>query len=218
MCCDGQFCTTGYSKICLCCGKETRLVENIIPSYLQSHEKLRTVTTYSREYRFATLLKKTILHHNGPPVESPVWNHLFAEHTKKPFKSPSCIVSSLSKIDMKNKHYDSLTIFCVVFGLCTRPAITKAQYDYGLQIFREIRDRWQKNQEKRFFSYYWLLNNVLKLMGCSNLEPYTKKLKCPKRSKYYTTLLHNLGFKLPQIVESVRDSQSKRILPHILRA
>lgn len=201
MCCGGKLFSTGYSRICTVCGRETSVVENIIPSYLQCHEKLRSLTTYSREYRFATLLKKTILHHNGPPTDSPVWNHLFTEHSKKPFTSPECIVHSLSKIMLKNKHYDSLTIFSVVFGLCERPQITLAQYEYGIRIFREIRNRWKSSSMRRFFSYYWLLNHILSLMGCAYLKLYTKKLKCPKRSTYYTELLSTLGFRLPRIFE-----------------
>lgn len=197
MCCDGQKYHTGYSTICMTCGKEKKCFENSIPSYLQSHEKLRTETTYSREYRFATLLKKTILHHNGPTVESPVWKHLFAANKTKKFTSPNCIVQSLSRLQMKNKHYDSLTIFCVVFDLCKRPKVTDKQYAYGIALFKELQRRWDLSPNfTRFFSYYWLLNKVLQLIGCTYLIQYTKKLKCPKRNLYYDTLLDTLGIKL----------------------
>ena len=196
--CGGVIQTTSYSNICIQCGIETRVLccDRVLPGYERSHSRMRSVTTYSRRYRFNTLLKKTVLFHSGPSIDDPIWKHLEAGNKQTPFTNTRDIMKCLSSYPAKNKKYCCCPIFTTTFQLCKHPNVGYAQIDRGMFLFDQVEAAWKRHPEMvRFLSYYYLLEKVLIAINCSELLKITKRLMCPKRRDRYDHVLKRLGIK-----------------------
>ena len=181
---------TSYSRVCTTCGVEKKFLSNEVPGYQQSYAVLHTPTCYSRIYRFKVLLSRTVLY-SSLDYSDPVWEYLkTGEYT-----TINDIKHKLSKMPgKKNKKYDSLPLFSSVFLNAPLEKITPQQFTRGLKIFEEINRRWKQAKLKRFFSYYFLLEIILRTIGAQQYIAVSKRLICVKRHKNYQELLKNLGF------------------------
>ena len=112
-CCGRQCIRTNYSYICGECGVERKSFnsEMFLPGYQQSHSTMRS-TTYSRRYRFSSLLLKTVNHNSGPSANDPIWKYL---ENAKNLKTHHDIQKVLSQTPFKNKRYCCLPCFAKVF-------------------------------------------------------------------------------------------------------
>jgi hypothetical protein len=140
-------------------------------------------------YRFRTLLARTVLY-SSLHYEHPVWIFL----KKEKYKTVDEIRKRLSQMKhLKNKLYDSLPLFCFCF-LKTQPKkVSNDEFQLGMRLFSSVNKRWEKSNYKRFFSYFWILEQILASMGASQFIPITKKLICKKRRSFYTKVLEDLG-------------------------
>ena len=189
--CGGQIIhNTSFSKVCTHCGVETHFLTNEVPGYQQTFGVLHTPTCYSRVYRFKVLLSRTVLY-SSLDYSDPVWEYLKTGS----YKTVADIKYKLSKMpSKKNKKYDSLPLFCNVFLNADLEKISTDQFARGLKIFEEINRRWVQAKYKRFFSYYFLLNLILRTIGAGHYTAVTKSLICTKRQQNYRRLLGELGF------------------------
>ena len=210
--CGGRIIQTSYSDVCRDCGKEDSVLCNMrtSPGYSRAHSALKQ-STYSRRYRFHSLLLKTVLYHTGPDKDDQVWSYL--EENRDSLKTCKDIQHLLSRRPLKNKRYDMLGIFCKVFCPDTVPKepVTNKQIRLAMQLFDALERRWKLARVRKFFSYYYLLERVLNKIGVDFDTLNCKRLICKNRRQFYSMMLARLGglsFKPPLLnaeAESLRE-------------
>ena len=191
--CGGVLTRTSYSHVCMECGRETKSFDPqfFLPGYNQSHAILRHSSTYSRRYRFHSLLLKTVLFHSGPAREDRIWYYL---ETQRPFHCVKDIQLALSKTNHKQKRYDCLGIFCKVFlPQVVIPRVTSAQIEQAMALFDSVLERWRTTRVSRFFSYFYLLEVILQRIGAGACMKTCKRLICKHRRAFYKEMLKRLG-------------------------
>jgi len=191
--CGGVIIQTNYSNVCTSCGLENRSYDSnrYLPGYNQSHSILRYTSTYSRRYRFHSLLLKTIFYHSGPPQSDEIWSYL----KKQNLKTVGDIQTALSKTRYKNKRYDCLGIFCAAFlpHLVPKERVSPDQIELSMKLFDSVLSRWKTTQVSRFWSYFWLLEQILKEVGAGFCLRTCKRLICKHRRAFYKEMLKRLG-------------------------
>ena len=192
--CGGRLIQTSYSNVCRSCGNEISVLCNMrtSPGYSRSHSALKQ-STYSRRYRFNSLLLKTVLYHSGPDKDDHVWSYL--EEHRDSLKTCKDIQHVLSRRPLKNKRYDMLGIFCKVFCPGTAPVkiVTNKQIRLAMQLFDALERRWKLARLRKFFSYYYLLERVLIKVGVDFDKLNCKRLICKNRREFYSDMLARLG-------------------------
>ena len=189
--CDTPLIQTNYTNVCPSCGVEKRTFDLFLPGYGQTHGRLRSSTTYSRRYRFHSLLLKSVCFHSGPHCDDFVWKFL---EERKPYANSGEIQKTLAKTTQKNKRYDMLPIFTKVFckGLITKNANSR-QIRTAMRLFEALECRWKQSRMKRFFSYFYLLEQILRKVGAGFCLEHCKALICKKRRAFYQEMLQKLG-------------------------
>ena len=193
-CCGSRCLQTNYSFICTRCGSEKMSYqpEMYLPGYGRSYSAMNK-SVYSRRYRFHALLLKACNHAHGPVATDPIWSIL--EKHRGTYKTHWDILKVLSKTAAKNKRYDALPCFCRIFlPDYFRPrAVSVKQIQQAMVLFDRVEKRWKATRHNRFFSYYYILELILKQIGCGDCLTTCKKLICLKRRAYYDNLLETLG-------------------------
>ena len=188
--CNVSLIQTSYCLICPQCGIETRVLQNVVPGYTQSHAVLQQTTSYSRRYRFRSLLLKTVCFHHGPPLSDSIWTYL---ESQRPFENTKAIQTALSKTTLKNKRYDMLPIFSRAFLDIPRFDVPGRTIRIAMRLFDSLESRWKESTLPRFFSYFFLLEAMLTRIQCTTPLKYCKTLICPRRRQFYTLMLEQLG-------------------------
>ena len=179
-CCSHSWMFTDHSKVCRDCGLE-RLVLRMDRYWKHSAPLNRG---YDRSGRFKVKLDKLFGLHTGPPFADPIWEQLQAVRHK--LSSPSDVRRTLRSIRLKNKHYDSLRMFCDTFTkfkvVVPNPVQLKERL---LRRFREIHTAWSARiPHKPFFSYDFLLRYLL-VEANSSLLAYCKPATSRRRQQKY---------------------------------
>ena len=180
---------TSCTKICPSCGTETRFLDNSLPGYAQKHSIFLS-SSYSRRYRFHSLLLKTVCFHNGPSTKDNIWKFL---EENGPYENSIDIQKSLQKMNAKNKRYDMLPIFTRAFCKVKMKRASSKQIRTAMLLYDALESRWKQAKVKRFFSYFYLLEKILTKVGAAFSLAHCKKLICKKRRSFYDEMIQKLG-------------------------
>ena len=193
-CGSSQFDNNGFVITCMDCGLQQQRIslQDCTPGYNQSHSVLKKTFSYSRRYRFETLLLKVFCLHVGPKNSDPIWDYL---KRNGPYKNSKEILKTLSNNPSRIKRYNYLTIFTKVFCPNDLPKqkITQQTISRAMQYFDCLESRWAKLGIKRFFSYLFLIEKIFIKLGLHDFLRNTKKLMCKRRRAFYEKFLELLG-------------------------
>lgn len=189
--CEIRMIETDCTRTCPNCGIEKQIITNCLPGYHQAHAPLKRQGSYSRQYRFHTLIYK-ILGLSSGYCKNDIWKYL-GDHA--PYESILNLKIQLSKLDQKLKRYDMLPVFARYFCPTHVPKQkpSSVQVRTALLLFNRLEQRWKQVNTKRFFSYMFLIEKILQKVGLSEFIPLSKSLVCARRRKYYTEWLEKLG-------------------------
>ena len=182
--CTHSFIETSYSKVCVLCGIETPvLCLDAFNLYSAPLER-----SYSRLARFQSKVER-LLGVTCPRNADPVWEYL----EQRSLSTPSDIRIALRISSLKDKHYDSIRVFCDCFTDFKCAAYDHAQtHSFLLRQFEFLHNAWSASfSDKHFFSYDWLLRHFLEHMK-SPLVDYLKPATSKRRAKKYLLKLQSI--------------------------
>ena len=185
--CQHKFVFQSWCKICCFCGLTHPLLK--IDTFNSNSAPL--FRGYNRRSRFLLKVNKLLGIHGGPNCKDPVWEYL--EGNKVFLNTPFDIRNCLRQANLKNKHYDSLRIFCDVFTTFRVPQTDVLEIQTRLlHEFENLYIKWLAYSQECFFSYAWVLRFFLNMLE-SPLVCYLKPPTCKRRDTKYKDLLKRLG-------------------------
>jgi hypothetical protein len=189
--CGSRCVSTDYSTlVCTGCGIETEVP--LIPQLVPLTSAPLGITQYSRYKRFVNYVDCII----GPLKASHPPNQvLFLLHGFKPFSDPQAIIKRLKMLKTRNKSYQHLHMYCVKYQshYVSPPNVNKLIRHELIRSFNFIEDLFVRGCKQSFFSYPWLLIQLLNLFGLSEYTQYAKNIGCKRRKQKYITLWKDLG-------------------------
>ena len=183
--CEHKYVYFSSLKVCIACGITTR--ELCLDTFNLNSAPL--YRGYNRRSRFSLKVRKLLGLHGGPGYDDPVWRWLDSQRLT--LNSPFDVRASLRTSPLKNKHYDSMRVFCDVFTdfkTILNPDPIKRRLFYK---FDRMYAKWNSAQIDKFFSYAWLLRKFLNEIDCP-LVCYLKPPTCKRRDAKYTLMLNSL--------------------------
>ena len=73
------------------------------------------------------------------------------------------------------------------------PRVSKQMRHSIIRSFNFIEDIYLRKCKRSFFSYPWLLTQLMKLFGLTEYTQYAKNIGCKRRKQKYITLWGELG-------------------------
>ena len=204
--CGEQKIYESNKTICTHCGLEQPLLEN--HDTYESFEDVYTCV-YSRRKRFENLVDSVLFpafHQKDVPV--------YATLKDKKFKTVDELVHHMKHTPLKDKRFCSTHLFATL-TVKNHAKLTPPPYRFRtrvLRLFDEVLSRHKVYGSKQFFSYPWLLRRLLAVTGNKQYEPYIKEIRCKRRRKKYTEMLHALftglcpGYTLQSVLADVGTS------------
>ena len=179
-------------KICKGCGKTEKHLESTYQtcSYQQSHCPFSS--GYSRNKRFAVLLKTILFPCPGKSDEKML--HYFFKNDLKPKVSE--IENVFRTSGLNDKRYSSIHIFAKLFS----PDYKPISYNNIEQIEKII--EWNfirfemkyKQKYDGFLSYNYIMIYLLESMNFHEYIPFIKETKCARRLKHYDSRVKDMTF------------------------
>ncbi len=189
--CKSRCVCTDYSTVvCTGCGIETEVP--LIPQIVPLNGAPLGITHYSRYKRFVgyvdCIMNPLIASH--PPNKV-----LFLLHEFAPFPDPHAIIQRLKLLKTTNKSYQHLHMYCVKYqtNYVTPSRVTKLIRHQLIRSFNFIEDLYVHACKQSFFSYPWLLIQLLNKFGLCEYTQYAKNIGCKRRKQKYITLWNELG-------------------------
>jgi hypothetical protein len=182
---------TDYSTlVCTGCGIETQV--GLIPQMVPLNGAPLGITHYSRYKRFVNYVDCII---NPLKASHPPNKVLYLLHEFAPFSGPKEIIQRLKMLNARNKSYQHLHMYCVKYQSNYRihKQVSKLIRHQLIRSFNFIEDLFVHKCKKSFFSYPWLLIQLLHLFGLSEYTQYAKNIGCKRRKQKYVRLWKELG-------------------------
>ena len=188
-------CTDEHTEVCFKCGAEQWPIrlEQINISYEQSMGVCRSQNVvYSRTKRFETMLDQVVM---GSSCQS---DSKMVEHLRrlKRFRTVSDLMAAMKTSRLRDKRYCSLHFFakCFVEGYKMPPSVSDWLHvrRQVVSAFSDFERAFNKNNQKTFVSYSWILQKLLRLFGLERFVPYVKGLKCRRRCRKYENQFHRI--------------------------
>ena len=175
-----------YCKVCKLCGLTLQTLQ--LDTFCLSSAPL--YRGYNRRARFCLKVKKLVGLHNGPNYTEPVWEYLNAQRLL--LNTPFDVRTSLRSSRLKNKHYDSMRIFCDTFTDYRVDVDILLLQRQLLDEFDRLYAKWSRDTIHSFFSYSWILRIFLDKLK-SPLICYLKPPTCKRRHAKYLLQLTKLN-------------------------
>jgi hypothetical protein len=180
------FIETDSMNVCPQCGLTSKVTTVTSNGYGENV----FICVYSRAKRFEIMLR-ALLFPSFDKKDEPMYRHL---ERHRPFESVTTLEDRMKLCKMKEKRFHSLHLFSSL--MCTNykhiQPPTQEFFKRLLRIFDEVLCRFNSTHSRKFFSYPWLIRNILNITGEKRYDQYIKKIRCKKRNAYYIDLLHGL--------------------------
>ena len=211
--CVHTFLSSDYNTlICRNCGLEKQASLSPSEGYT---ENMPLELGYSRYNRMFALLNKLF----QPTLYGNPNSRVVYEVLKQQFENGTQLLKWLSKLSVKNKRYQNAHYYFSIhkpYKVPTPPC--KSTVLKILSDFSKLEHRFEcwKHHYKSFFSYNWLLRQLLKKFELEMYLPFVKQIKCCKRKQLYNTMYEY--FRSADNAEvNVDVSQTSQISPFLLQ-
>jgi len=147
------------------------------------------ICVYSRTKRFETMLRSLLY---------PAFDHkdttVFEFLSKQKYDTLQELQMAMKKSGAKEKRFHSLHLFTKLLCKDYKP-IQPPPIEFFRRVmvlFDEVLTRFNAERKHNFFSYPWLMQRLLNLLGETRYNPYIKQIRCKKRVKHYEKLYERL--------------------------
>ena len=193
---ENSLTVTDYaSLVCLECGHEKKHSidiknhQNFADNPANAYNQL--YFTYSRKHRFKNYVDQVVGISSGCHATAEIWS-LLEKHA--PFNTVPDLLKCMSHVKCKHKHYECIHSFSKAFVKSY-----KRPEPISLKIIKRIKNRfdnillhWKKcyfRTNELFFSYPWLIMEILHEQNIRRYDIFIKKLRCKKRVIKYKKML-----------------------------
>jgi hypothetical protein len=120
---------------------------------------------------------------------------LFLLSETAPYKTPQEIILRLKSLKTRNKSYQHLHMYCLKYQVnYEAPQKPSNIIRHAIiRTFNFIEDLFIHKGMRSFFSYPWLLIQLLTMYGLNQYVQFTKNIGCKKRKQKYTSMWDELG-------------------------
>jgi hypothetical protein len=193
VCVHHTFVYTGYSKVCTLCGLENTMLEDCTPG--NCGFQIRTYKMrigYSRCVRFRKLVSQILL----PTITNQDESMLRFLKTQR-IRTVSELMLCVKKAPLKDKRFHAIHAYSrVLLNDWVRydPLFAMRLVDKLCRMFKNLECKFERKfyGTKAFVNYKFVLHTFFDQLGLVELKQYVPKMKCQKRTRYYTQLLCEL--------------------------